>query len=84
MSRDAIANKLACRNSTGRIVSLAPENNNELTNKQYVDGKINDTNTSSTTTWSSNKIVSEIQNADTVYVGSTEPTSPITKLWVMS
>ena len=75
-------NTIPYRNSSGNLESGEPAKETDVTTKGYVDSKIDDNSTSDKTTWSSSKLINEVNNLADVYIGSEEPTSETIKLWV--
>lgn len=70
------------RDSSGTFSVPDPAKELNAANKKYVDSKINDETTSSNTTWSSAKLIQEVNNLADVYVGSEEPSLETIKIWV--
>lgn len=75
-------NTIPYRNISGNLESGNPTKETDVTPKGYVDSKIDDNSTSDKTTWSSSKLIQEVNNLADVYIGSEEPTSETIKLWV--
>lgn len=75
-------NTIPYRNISGNLESGKPTKETDVTTKGYVDSKIDDNSTSESTTWSSSKLIQEVNNLADVYIGSEEPASETIKLWV--